>query len=94
MYFETSAESSSPGSFTKTIFFMNRMSVPPLNVHVETLSPSVTISGGEVFGRGLAHENEALVNKISTLTKRLRGVPESLLPSRRWPSMTQHAALA
>lgn len=41
-----------------------------------------------------SYENEALVNEISALTKRLQGVPESLLPSRRWPSMTQHAALA
>lgn len=65
----------------------------PNQVHVETLIPSVTVFGGGVFERGLAHENEALVNEISALIKRLQRVLLCLLPSRRQPSMNQHVAL-
>lgn len=67
---------------------------PAPQVHVETLISSVTVFGGGVFERGLAHENEALVNEISALLKRLQRVLLCLLPSRRRPSRNQHAALS
>ena len=54
----------------------------PLKIHMLKTTPSVMVSGGGAFGRWVGHEDGALMNGISALTRK---TPQScLVPSALW----------